>query len=203
MKSPILFLIFNRPDTTIKVFEAIKQARPTKLYIAADGPRPSKPNDTLMCSETREIVSQIDWECEVKTLFRKNNLGCGKAVSEAIKWFFENEEEGIIIEDDVLPHPDFFVYCDQMLEKYRHVDNVKFISGRNAILGNSIGNESYYFTAFNYVWGWAAWRRTWDIYDFTLELKTKQEFKKALDFYFEDKGIKRYWKTIFKKMTPL
>ncbi len=200
MRSPILFLIFNRPDTTIRVFEAIRQAQPPRLYIAADGPRVTRPSDLMLCAETLEIVSQIDWDCKVKTLFREDNLGCGKAVSGAIRWFFENEEEGIVIEDDVLPHPDFFLYCDELLEKYRYTDSVKFISGRNALLGKSIGDESYYFSAFNNVWGWAAWRRTWSIYDFTLESKTLFQFKKALDFYFVDKGVKRFWKTIFKQM---
>lgn len=200
MRSPILFLIFNRPDTTIKVFEAIRQAQPPRLYIAADGPRATKPSDLIMCTETREIISKIDWDCKVKTLFREDNLGCGKAVSGGISWFFENEEEGIIIEDDILPHPDFFLYCDEMLDKYRHIESVKFISGRNALHGNSNSVDSYFFSAFNYVWGWAAWRRTWEIYDFSLKKKTMSQFCNVLDYYFKDKTVIRYWKTIFKQM---
>jgi GT2 family glycosyltransferase len=102
MKTSILFLIFNRPQTTEKVFQAIKDTKPPKLYIAADGPRKDKVGEREKCEETRRIATQIDWDCEVKTLFRDENLGCGKAVSDAVSWFFQNEEEDIVLEDDVL-----------------------------------------------------------------------------------------------------
>ncbi len=145
MKSPVLFLIFNRPDTTAKVFEAIREARPPKLYIAADGPRPNRAGEKDRCEVTRAIATQVDWPCEVKKLFRDENLGCGKAVSEAITWFFENEPEGIILEDDILPHPDFFPYCDEMLEKYRDNDRVGIISGHNHIYRDLNRESSYGF----------------------------------------------------------
>jgi hypothetical protein len=198
MKSAILFLVFNRPDTTLEVFEAIKQAKPPRFYIAADGPRRNKVGETEKCVQVREIIMHgIDWNCEIRTLLRDENLGCGKAVSQAISWFFEQEEEGIILEDDVLPHPEFFEYCDILLERYRDNVNVKFISGRNALNGEAANLDSYYFSAFNYVWGWAAWRRTWDIYDFSLKAKTANEFNKVLDNYFDSMNIKRYWRNIF------
>ena len=105
---PVLFVIFNRPDTTRQVFEAIRNVRPPKLYVAADGPRKSFPADANKVEEVRRIATQIDWPCEVKTLFREENIGCKMAVSESISWFFDNEEMGIILEDDCLPHHDFF-----------------------------------------------------------------------------------------------
>lgn len=108
MNTPILFLVFNRPDTTIRVFETVRQAKPPRLYVAADGPRKDKIGEKEKCEEVRSIIKKVDWSCEVKTLFRDENLGCGRAVSQAITWFFEQEEEGIILEDDILPHPDFF-----------------------------------------------------------------------------------------------
>ena len=200
MKTPILFLIFNRPDTTREVFKVISNIKPEKLYIAADGPRKNKEGENEKCEQTRLIVNDIDWNCKLNTLFRDENKGCGKAVSEAISWFFANEEEGIILEDDIVPHPDFFPYCEELLEKYRNVDNVKFISGRNYLFGEKVSEYSYYFSAYNHVWGWAGWRKTWDIYDFSLQQKNEKDFEKAIRFYFDDLNAIRFWKIIFKKM---
>jgi hypothetical protein len=118
-KSAVLFLIFNRPDTTLKVFEQIRIAKPSRLYVAADAPRQGISSDVQLCKQTRAIVKNIDWECEVKTLFNKKNAGCRDGVSAAITWFFDNEEEGIILEDDCLPANSFFEFCDTLLEKYR------------------------------------------------------------------------------------
>ena len=112
IKTAILFLVFNRPDTTTKVFQMIRQAKPPRLYIAADGPRKNKEGEEEKIAKVRAIVNNIDWPCEVKTLFRDKNLGCKKAISEAITWFFKNEDQGIILEDDCLPHLDFFSYCE-------------------------------------------------------------------------------------------
>ena len=119
LKTAVLFLVFNRPDTTKQVFKAIRQAKPPRLYVAADGPRADKPGEAEKVEQARRIAMQVDWDCEVKTLFREKNLGCGKAVSSAIDWFFENEEEGIILEDDCLPSQSFFWFCEELLERYR------------------------------------------------------------------------------------
>jgi len=126
---PILFLIFNRPDTTQKVFDVIKKIKPKQLFIAADGPRKNKEGELELCNKTRDIIKQIDWDCKLKTLFREENLGCGKSVSSAITWFFENVEEGIILEDDCLPNIDFFFYCKELLDYYRDNNEVMFIGG--------------------------------------------------------------------------
>jgi hypothetical protein len=200
MKTAILFLIFNRPRATEKVFQTIKNAKPPKLYIAADGPRKDRAGEREKCEEARQIATGVDWECEVKTLFRDENSGCGKAVSDAVSWFFQNEEEGIMLEYDIIPHPDFFPYCEELLEKYRHVDEVKFISGRNYLFGEKVNNDSYYFSAFNHVWGWAGWRKTWELYDFTLQNKREEDFEKAIRYYFDDINAIRFWKIMFKRM---
>ncbi len=118
-KSAVLFVIFNRPDTTSLVFEQIRIAKPKRLYIAADAPRPGFPEDVLRCKQAKEGVSNVDWDCEVKTLYRKKNVGLKKGVSSAVTWFFDQEEEGIILEDDCLPANSFFKFCDTLLEKYR------------------------------------------------------------------------------------
>jgi hypothetical protein len=130
-ETPILFLIFNRPDVTRQVFRTIRDQKPTHLYIAADGPRPHKSGELQLCAETREVIEQVDWDCDVRKLYREENLGCGRAVSEAISWFFDNETEGIILEDDCLPDASFYPFCRQMLHRYRDSDQVGSVSGNN------------------------------------------------------------------------
>jgi hypothetical protein len=163
--SALLFLVFNRPEPTARVFEAIRRARPSRLYVAADGARAGRPEEAERCAATRRIATAVDWPCEVKTLFRDRNLGCKHAVSSAIDWFFENEAEGIILEDDCLPDPSFFPYCDQLLEHYRDDERVALISGDNFQFGARHGDASYYFSRYVHIWGWASWRRVWQHYD--------------------------------------
>jgi len=169
MDSPILFLIFDRPDTTQKVFESIKRQKPKQLFIAADGPRMNEPGEAIKCKQTREIINQIDWDCEVKTLFRDINLGCGVAVSSAITWFFENVNEGIILEDDCFPDHSFFRYCDELLSFYREDTSIMMISGNNFQGGIKRSEGSYYFSHYAHIWGWASWRRAWRCYDYNME----------------------------------
>lgn len=157
---PILFLIFNRPDTTTTVFNRIREAKPTKLYVAADGARNEKEDE--LCKQTRAIIDQVDWECDVYTLFRDKNLGCKIAVSTAIDWFFQHEEQGIILEDDCLPDLTFFPFCQELLTKYQNDDRVGHIGG-NCFFPNKMDNSlSYKFCSVPHVWGWATWRRVWE-----------------------------------------
>lgn len=200
MKTAVLFLVFNRPDTTVRVFETIRQACPPRLYLAADGPRKNRTDENEKCEETRSIIKQVDWNCEVKTLFRNENLGCGKAVSEAITWFFDQEEEGIILEDDVLPHPDFFPYCEELLEKYRNDYRIQLITGRNAFFSPIITSESYYFSGLFHIWGWATWKRVWVDYKFDLSFFPIDEFYSKASYYGFKPNIIRYWERIFELM---
>ncbi|MES2378154.1 MAG: nucleotide-diphospho-sugar transferase [Bacteroidota bacterium] len=182
LQTPVLFVVFNRLDTTSIVFDAIRKAQPKKLYIAADGPRPNNASDAEKCQLTRELVVNIDWDCELKTLFRDENLGCGLGPAGAYDWFFENEEEGIILEDDCLPDPTFFRFCEEMLEKYRYDTRIMHITGSNFQKGwQHDNNFSYYFSTFPHEWGWATWRRAWRLYDFGVkkypELIEKDYFK--------------------------
>jgi hypothetical protein len=170
LQTPILFLIFNRPDQTAQVFEEIRKQQPAKLFIAADGPRSGKSGEAVLCDETKEaILQRIDWDCEVNTLFRENNLGCGKAVSSAIDWFFDSVEEGIILEDDCLPDPSFFSFCTSLLSHYRTNEKIMHISGSNYQMGIKRGDGSYYFSRYTHIWGWASWRRAWKKYDFSMQ----------------------------------
>ena len=165
MKKPVLFLIFNRPETTFRVFEAIRAYQPTDLYIGADGPRAGNESDAVRCAEVRKVVEKVDWPCQVHTLFREKNLGCRYAPSGAISWFFEQEEEGIILEDDCLPSLDFFRFCEEMLDRYREDTRIMHIGGVNFQDGQIRGNGSYYFSQIPHIWGWASWRRAWQNYD--------------------------------------
>ena len=166
---PVLFLIFNRVETTSIVFGEIKKQQPKKLFIAADGPREHVQGEREQCLLTRNIVlNGIDWDCEVKTLLRENNLGCGRSVSLAIDWFFEHVDEGIVIEDDCLPESGFFSFCEELLEKYRDHQEIMHISVNNFQQGIERGDGSYYFSRLTHIWGWATWKRAWEKYDFTL-----------------------------------
>lgn len=198
--TPILFLIFNRPDTTKQVFESIRKVRPNKLYLAADGPRASKLGEVDLCMQTRNIVSQIDWDCEVKTLFRDENLGCKIAVSSAIDWFFENEEQGIILEDDCLPHESFYDFCETLLNYYKFNERVMHISGDNFQNGTIRGNGTYYFSNYNHIWGWATWRRAWKNYQVDLDFLTENEIQILIDKQFETNKERLFWKQIFNKV---
>lgn len=197
VKSAVLFLVFNRPDTTREVFEAIRAARPSRLYIAADGPRKHKPEESLLCEETRAITEQIDWPCSVKTLFRNENIGCRMAISSAIDWFFEQEEEGIILEDDCLPHPSFFSYCDTLLEKYRNETRIMHISGDNFGFQKKALQQDYYFSNIAHIWGWATWRRAWKSYDVSLNRYLDFRSKQKIRSVFPQKLHQQYWNIVF------
>lgn len=166
MKASVLLIVFNRPGSTREVFETVRQARPTRLYVAADGPRDGRDGEAALCEEARCIATAVDWPCQLTTLFRDTNAGCKAAVSEAISWFFEHEPEGIILEDDCVPDSSFYRYCEELLDRYRDDPRVMTIGG------NYFGNAriapfatSYFFSRHVEIWGWASWRRAWALYD--------------------------------------
>lgn len=167
LKTAVLFLVFNRPEVTAQVFEAIRQAKPPRLYVAADGPRANRPGEAERCAEVRRIATAVDWPCEVRTLFREKNLGCKVGVSSGIGWFFESEEEGIIVEDDCLPSQSFFWFCEALLEKYRNDTRVWQICGSAFVaeFASLRRDASYLFSKYGPIWGWASWRRAWTHYD--------------------------------------
>lgn len=174
----VLLVIFNRPDTTRQVLESIRKIAPPRLYIAADGPRAHVASDKQKCAAARQVVEQVDWNCQVKTLFRDVNLNCGVAPSSAFTWFFENEEEGIILEDDCLPTQSFFWFCQELLARYRNDSRIMHIGGNNFLKGWQRDRDySYYFSRSGHIWGWATWRRAWKLFDFNISLfeKVKQQ----------------------------
>lgn len=161
LTTPVAFIIFNRLDTTRRVFAEIAKARPSKLLVIADGPRTNRPGEAEKCAQTRAVIDGVDWDCEVLTNFSEVNLGCKRRVSSGIDWVFEQVEEAIILEDDCLPDPTFFRFCQELLERYRHDQRIGMISGDNFQLGNRRNDDSYYFSKYVHIWGWASWRDRW------------------------------------------
>ena len=169
LDTPVLFLIFNRPETTIKVFEVIQKVKPKILFVGADGPRPDKKEEKELCEKTRLIITNgVNWDCDLHLLFRDENIGCGKAVKEALDWFFSSVDEGIILEDDTLPDVSFFSYCQKMLNLYRNEKRVWSISGFNFGAEAILQKENYLFARFMNMWGWATWKRSYDKVDYSL-----------------------------------
>lgn len=169
MDVPVLFIIFNKPDTTEQVFQAIARAKPRQLFIAADGPRTGWLGEAERCALTRAIVQKIDWPCEVKQRFSEVNLGCGRHPASAITWTFEQVDRAIILEDDCVPHETFFPYCGELLEKFSNNPQVMHIGGNNFLMGKKLTKDSYFFS--NQILcsgGWATWRRAWKDYDINI-----------------------------------
>jgi hypothetical protein len=177
---PVLLLIFNRPKHTENVLAAIRSVAPSRLYVAADGPRSDVASDEWRCLEARKVIEHVDWPCEVKTLFREDNIGCRRAVSSAISWFFTNEECGIILEDDCVPDRSFFRFCSDLLERYRNDEKIMCITGNNFQESMDSYPYSYYFSIFNHCWGWASWRRAWAHFDSELESFFNQDNERIL-----------------------
>lgn len=162
---PVLLLAFNRPDLARRVLGAIRETRPARLFLAVDGPRAGRAGEAAVCAEVRRLAAEVDWPCEVKTRFNEENQGCKRGVSGAITWFFEHVEEGIILEDDCLPHPSFFPYCAAMLARYRDDERVGMVSGDNFRPREEWRGSGHEFSIFTFIWGWATWRRAWRRFD--------------------------------------
>jgi hypothetical protein len=197
LQTPVAFLIFNRPDTTARVFEEIRRARPPKLLVVADGPRAGRLDDADKCSATRAIIGQVDWDCEVLTNFADTNMGCKHRVASGLDWVFASVPEAIILEDDCLPHPTFFRFCQELLERYRDEDNVMCISGDNFQFGRKDQDASYYFSRYLHIWGWASWRRAWQHYDVEMRQWSSLDKLNWLKGLFMSSSPVQYWATAF------
>lgn len=196
MKKALLFLTFNRLDTTKLVFEQIKIAKPPRLYLASDGPRADKEGEKELVESIRKyILDNIDWDCEVKTLFREENLSCGKAVSSAITWFFEQEEDGIILEDDCLPDQSFFSFCETLLDYYKDNKRIWHIAGA-CLLNNIECDASYYFGKIMHCWGWASWADRWKYYKFDVN----EYDEKIVKHLSKKREVQSYWLKILQEM---
>ncbi|MBH8566265.1 glycosyltransferase family 2 protein [Nostoc sp. CENA67] len=205
LKTPVAFLIFNRPDTTKRVFEAIRAAKPPKLLVIADGPRADRSGEAEKCEACRAIIDGVDWQCEVIKNYSDVNMGCGLRVSSGISWVFEQLEEAIILEDDCYPNPTFFQFCEIMLAKYRHDERIMMISGTNYLEEWKSDIQSYHFSYYGGIWGWASWARAWKYYDYDMKLWAKSEVQNRIrdiisnDDQYQNRE-KVFWQTYNKKI---
>ncbi len=200
LTTAVAFIIFNRPDSTHKVFREIAKAKPPRLLVVSDGPRADRPEEAECVAKTREIINSVDWECEVLTNYSESNLGCKKRVSSGIDWVFEQVEECIILEDDCIPHPSFFQFCEESLEKYRNDDRIMAISGDNFQFGRKRTDYSYYFSRYVHIWGWATWRSAWEKYDVSLKLWPEVRGGNWLSDIFSDRTSRRFWDNNFESV---
>ncbi len=204
MIAPVLYIIFNRLDTVKQSFAQIKKAQPVKLYIAADGPRKEKEGEIEKCQQVREwVLSQIDWECDVKTLFREKNLGCGQGPKQAIDWLFENEDMGIILEDDCVASVSFFTFATEMLNRYKDNKQISIVCGSNFDKEHCFinPNADYFFSKIPYTWGWATWKRSWEGYDYSMDKWNHIWKRKMLNWMFKEAEYREYWRYIFDETT--
>lgn len=200
LRTPVAFIIFNRPEKTARVFEAIRQVRPAQLFIIADAPRNEVEKEKT--DAARALTEHIDWDCEVKRRYATENLSVKKGPPTGISWVFEHVDRAIFLEDDCLPDPTFFPYCEELLEKYKDDERVMQISGDNFQQGNPkfVCNESYYFSVSPQLWGWATWRRAWKKYDES-PMDAWPEVKKsgALKDILADGAVYEWWEKLFER----
>lgn len=196
LETPVVLIIFNRPGHTQRVFDVIESARPKKLYVVSDGPRQSVSSDRGLVDECRDIVSRVNWPCEVKTDFAQSNLGCRDRVVSGLDWVFSEVNEAIILEDDCLPSRDFFPFMSEMLQKYRNDDRIGSVSGSNSLSTTNSHLGSYLFSGFPEIWGWGTWSRVWEKYDSSIsswpEFRKSDLLKKTLR---TKEGV-RFWRSV-------
>lgn len=195
--TPVAFFVFNRPHTTARVFAEIAKIKPPKLLIIADGPRKNRTGEAQLVAETRAVIDRVDWQCEILTNFSDTNLGCRKRVSSGIDWVFDNVEEAIILEDDCLPDPSFFRFCQELLNVYRDNDKVSMISGNNFLNNTNCIDDSYYFSRYCHIWGWATWRRAWRRYDHNATIWPEICKQNGLNQIIRNTDEIRYWREVF------
>ena len=201
LTTPVAFIIFNRPDTTEMVFAEISRARPPKLLVVGDGPRVNRSGEAEKVAAARAIIDRVDWDCEVLTNFSEVNLGCKRRVSSGIDWVFEQVEEAIILEDDCLPEPSFFRFCQELLERYRYDQRIGMISGDNFQFGNRRNDDSYYFSKYVHIWGWATWRDRWAAsYDVTMAKWPRVRDEAWLSDIVGNTREAAYWRKIFERV---
>ncbi|MGD1174069.1 methyltransferase type 11 [Mycobacterium seoulense] len=193
---PVIFVIFNRPDSTRRVFETIRAARPSTLLVVADGPRADVPGEAEKCAAARAVIEGVDWDCDVQTNYSETNLGCRLRCSSGITWAFELVDRAIIIEDDCIPSASFFPYCAELLERYESDERVMMVSGDNHLFGRAETAESYYFSRFAHLWGWATWRRAWARYDIHMTNWPEIRDRGLFDHYFRRPSERFFWESV-------
>jgi hypothetical protein len=192
---PVVLMIFNRPDHTRAVFESIAGLRPRRLFVIADGPRPNRPDDVQKCADSRAILDRVTWDCDLKTNLAPRNIGCDQCIASGLNWVFAQVDRAIILEDDCVPHPTFFRFCAELLERFEDDIRVRTISGNNFLCGKARTDWSYYFSNIHSTWGWATWRRSWERVDMSMRLwPTVRDDGWLMDILGHEKSV-RFWAT--------
>ena len=199
--TPVLLLAWRRPHTTQQVINAIRAVKPTHMFVACDGPNPDRPGEAAKVMATRQVIErEIDWLCTIERRYSEVNQGCKLGVSRAITWFFDQVEAGIILEDDCVPHPDFFPFCSTLLDLYRDDQRVWTITGNNFQNGQRRGHASYYFSKYNHCWGWATWRRAWHHYQGDLPFWPQWQDSDQWNRVLPNSQERRYWQRVFNRV---
>ncbi len=198
--APVGFFVFNRPALTAQVFERVRAAKPRRLLVVADGPRPERSDDARLCEATRKIVTSPDWPCELITNFANENLGCRRRLSSGLDWVFDQCAEAIVLEDDCLPGSSFFTFCTDMLHRYREDHRVMHVSGDNFQDGNQRGSGSYFFSRYSLSWGWATWKRAWRFYDVKVAAWPAASKKSWLGTILDNPLERQYWTDVFDRL---
>lgn len=196
--TPILLITFNRPDHVRQVLAEIRKQQPAQLFVCQDGAREGNEIDTKRVQEVRDVISDlVDWPCELHTLYQEKNLGCGLGPSTGITWFFEHVNRGIILEDDCLPHPDFFAYCEELLNRYENDQRISIIGGCNYNFPLKLDASYSFMGGHHQTWGWATWKRNWEQFDYYLAQWDSKIFNDTIKHYYTDKKQQTYWDRIY------
>src|SRR5271157_208695 len=199
LMTPVCLIIFNRPEYTLRVLESIRLVQPRRLFVVADGPRNDVPGDVNACMSARNVLEMVDWDCEILTNYSEVNLGCKIRVASGLNWVFDNADEAVILEDDCIPHPSFFRFCEEMLERYRNDPRIMSISGNSFQAGRNRTSCNYYFSRYTHVWGWASWQRAWSHYEVGMnQWPTGRDLNWLQDFLGDQRAV-RYWSYIFQR----
>jgi hypothetical protein len=200
MQTPLVLTIFNRPEMTVQVLAELRRVRPRKLFVIADGPRPQHSKDKQRCAAARAVIEQVDWDCAIQKNYAAENLGIRQRMSSGLSWVFAQTETAIVLEDDCLPHPSFFPYCEELLDRYAEDERVMHISGSNFQFGRRRTPYSYYFSRYNHGVGWASWRRAWRHYDPEMKLWPEVKQSELLAGIFSDRRVAADWTRAFQRV---
>ena len=202
-KAPVAVFIFNRPDNVSEVMKQVRLYKPETLLIVADGPRNGRPHERNLCDQSKQVALEVDWDCKILTNFSQTNLGCKKRLVSGIDWVFENVESAIILEDDCVPDPSFFLFAQEMLTKYSQEERVGMVSGNNYLFNKVQLSNSYYFSRYTHIWGWATWRRAWKLYDSEMTYWNEMNYSSQsswLSNQFSSKGERNHWRKAFRRV---
>lgn len=196
---PITLIVFNRPDLTQRVFQAVARVKPQTLFVISDGARHDRDGEAELIDQSRDVIGQVDWPCQVFTDYSEVNLGCKQRIASGLDWVFGQTERSIVLEDDCLPEPTFFSFCERLLTRYQDDQRIMAISGNNFQQGRSRTPHSYYFSKFPHCWGWATWRRAWQKFD--LRLSSWPDFQRCdgLQLMSDHPREAAYWSKIFER----